>query len=92
MPAWVDEEPATAPGDSFYMQAFWDLSTERQLGFTVGPIPVSRIHSYPGVRHMSPAMMWMFESVIRAMDSAYRDWAESERDKANKKKPKGQDR
>ncbi len=70
--------------DSYYIQAFWDLSTERQLGFTVGPIPQSAIQRYPGVDQLSPAMMVLFKTVIRSMDSTYRDWAESERKRAQK--------
>ena len=84
-PAWLDEQPSSQASDSFYMQAFWDLSTERQLGFTVGPIPESAIQRYYGVKGMSPAMMVLFKTVIRAMDQTYRDWAESERKKAQKK-------
>lgn len=83
-PKWVEEEPLSAPGDEFFLKAFWDLSTERQLGFTVGPIPASKIRSYRGAKGFSPAMMDLFESVIRAMDGAYLEWAESERKKANK--------
>lgn len=83
-PAWLEEEPPCQAGDAYYMQAFWDLSTERQLGFTVGPIPESAIQRYPGVEYLSPAMMALFKAVIRSMDSTYRDWAESERKKAQK--------
>lgn len=84
-PQWVEEEPLGMPSDIFYMQAFWDLSTERQLGFTVGPIPASSIYRYPGAQGLSPAMMCLFEAVIRKMDETYRDWAESERKKAQKR-------
>lgn len=84
IPSWVDEEPEGMAADSYYMQAFWDLSTERQLGFTVGPIPQSAIQRYPGVDQLSPAMMALFKAVITDMDSTYRDWAESERKKAQK--------
>ncbi len=84
-PSWLDEEPFSLTGDAFYMQAFWDLSTERQLGFTVGPIPESAIQRYPGVECMSPAMIVLFKTVIRSMDQTYREWAESERKKAQKK-------
>ena len=69
----------------FYLQSFWELSTERQLGFTVGPIPDSAIRVYGSAQHLSPAMMVLFKTVMRSMDSTYRDWAESERQKSQKK-------
>lgn len=81
----MEEEPFSESGDWFYMQAFWDLSTERQLGFTVGPIPESAIRRYPGVEDLSPAMMVLFQTVIRRMDQTYREWAEIERKRAQKK-------
>lgn len=84
-PEWLEDEPCQEDWDAFYMQAFWDLSTERQLGFTVGPIPTSSIYRYPGANGFSPAMMALFVRVIQVMDSTYREWAESERKKAQKK-------
>ncbi len=84
-PDWIEDEPVKMWSDGFYMKAFHELSTERQLGFTVGPIPMSAIRSYPGLEALSPAMIVLFETVIQRMDSTYRDWAESERKKANKK-------
>jgi hypothetical protein len=84
VPAWVDEEPDAEPGDSFYMESFWELSTERQLGFTVGPIPITAIHFYAGVKGLPSSMMGLFEAVIRAMDQTYLKWAEETRKKAAK--------
>ena len=83
-PGWLEEQPQQESGDGFYLQSFWELSTERQLGFTVGPIPESAIRMYGGAHHLSPVMMVVFKAVIRSMDSTYRDWAESERKKAQK--------
>ena len=73
-------------GDGFYLEAFWELSTERQIGCTLGPIPVSAIRRYHGAEGMSYAMMSLFLEVIRALDETYREWGESERKKANKRK------
>lgn len=89
IPSWLDDEPEEMPMDAYYMQAFWDLSTERQLGFTVGPIPRSAIQRYPGVEYLSLAMRVLFKAVIAAMDQTYCEWAESERKKAQKKNDSG---
>ena len=83
-PSWLDEEPSSLPGDWFYMQAFWELSTERQLGFTVGPIPYTSVHLYGCQKGLSSSMMALFEATIRAMDQTYLKWAETARKKANK--------
>ena len=64
------------------MRAFWDLSTERQLGFTVGPIPVSAIQDYASAKGLPSYMMVLFESVIRAMDKVYLESAEKARKKS----------
>ena len=42
-PSWYEEEPDCPPGLDYYMKAFWQLSTERSIGFSVGPIPASKI-------------------------------------------------
>jgi hypothetical protein len=52
-----------------YWQSFWELSTDRHIGMTSGPIPWSSIYKYlsanPG------ADLGIFLPIIRAMDEAY---------------------
>ena len=48
---------------------FWRLSTERQFGFRVGPIPASRIEAHVEGWLMEDAQM--FEHCIREMDEVY---------------------
>lgn len=48
---------------------FWRLSTERQIGFGVGPIPASAIDKHVAGWGYEDA--GMFEICIRAMDRAY---------------------
>lgn len=63
------EPPEILEGFGGWYEDFWRLSTERQIGFGVGPIPASAID-----RHVSG---WgyedieTFEACIRAMDGAY---------------------
>jgi len=40
------DHPEVEPHLTWLWSAFWELSTERQLGMVVGPIPVSKIREY----------------------------------------------
>lgn len=57
------------PGALPWWDAFWELSTERQIGMAEGPIPASAIHEE--ARGLSLDEMHGFRRVIRAMDAAY---------------------
>lgn len=53
----------------FYLSAFYELSTSRQMGMAVGPIPFEAIDRYAtryGVRNFE-----RFRSLIRALDNAW---------------------
>jgi len=54
---------------------FWKLSTERQIGFGVGPIPASAIERHTIGWILEDADM--FEHCIREMDEVYRAKANS---------------
>jgi hypothetical protein len=84
-PTWLEEAPDAWSGDSFYMKAFWDLSTERAIGFTIGPIPWQAIRLYASANGLPQYMMRLFESVIRAMDEVYMQHAEETRKKSQSK-------
>lgn len=56
--------------ESHYWSAFWDLSTERQLGAAgAGPIPWSAINAY--TMNYGTLQKNIFKNVIRGMDAAY---------------------
>lgn len=61
-------------GDEFYMRAFWNLSSERQFGHAIGPIPWSKIIDYGERRNLDDTMMDVFEHVLRELDEAYLKW------------------
>ena len=61
-------------GDVFYIRAFWELSSERQFGHAIGPIPWSKIVSYGERRKLDDAMMDVFETVVRELDESYLKW------------------
>lgn len=86
LPSWIEDEPEYFPGDVFYLKAFWELSTERQIGFAPGPIPGSAIQEYARQKGLESYMMDMFTAVIRGLDTTYLKEAEEARKKAAKKK------
>jgi hypothetical protein len=56
------------------MRAFWNLSSERQFGHAIGPIPWSKIIDYGERRNLDDTMMDVFEHVLRELDEAYLKW------------------
>jgi hypothetical protein len=67
--------------------AFWDLTTDRQIGFATGPIPWSAIDRY-AARYRIPDFD-RFSELIRAMDATYLEHIEEERQKAKEKNGNG---
>ena len=57
--------PPVVPGFEHWIDAFYDLSTDRQLGQVIGPIPDASI-----VRHPENVYR-LFKRCIRAMDDVY---------------------
>lgn len=53
------------------LEAFRDLSTERDCSWSLGPIPWSAINAWGRSRGMAGGVLRGFERVIRAMDDAY---------------------
>lgn len=49
-------------------EAFWELSTERQIGMSAGPIPVSKIRKHAAEVGLS---QFAFKRIATAMDQAY---------------------
>lgn len=64
-------EPKMLPGASEWLAAFFDLSTERSFGFSVGPIPSRAIRAWP----VDPSEADLFYRCVRAMDRVYLDHA-----------------
>lgn len=85
----MDEEPAVHRGDDFYLRAFWELSSERQFGHAIGPIPWSKIVQYGERRKLDDAMMLVFEHVMRILDEAYLRWQRDDQERRiEQNKPK----
>ena len=53
------------------MKSFHDLSTERSVGMSLGPIPWSKIVQYADRYQLEPDVTEAFIDIIRTMDVAY---------------------
>jgi hypothetical protein len=71
IPERIANAPTLDAGMDFFISAFFELSTERQLGFGEGPIPISAIHAYCRHYEMDDDEEHEFVSCIRALDGAY---------------------
>lgn len=61
-----------AAEELFYWDAFWELSSERQLVMGgVGPIPGSKIREFAAIEGVEGEIFHMFRRVIRAMDMVF---------------------
>ena len=63
------------PGYDGWYNDFWELGTDRSIGFSVGPIPAASIARH--VAGWDEADALIFRRVIRAMDEVYLRHAEN---------------
>lgn len=82
LPEWYRDCPELEPWDTFYTNAFWRLSTERAVGFSMGAIPHSKVVEYGYEHGLNPATMQLLEVVIRRMDETYLEWSSSQQSRA----------
>lgn len=60
------------PGGREILDAFFELSTDRQLGFSEGPIPFTAIDAYARRAGVDgPDEFMQLRRLIRALDHAY---------------------
>ena len=81
-PSWWSQEPLIVPQLDWLLNAYHELSTERQIGFQCGPIPVSRIRE-TGMRILGEdsIMIEPFTAIIRILDAAFLEYSEAQRKK-----------
>ena len=81
------EEPPLYPGDDFFLTAFYQLSSCRQVTDSfLGQIPWYVIIKYAETRELEPDVSIAFEHIISEMDTEYIKW---QRKKQDALKPKG---
>ena len=66
------DRPEVEPHLAWLWSAFWELGTERQLGMSIGPIPVSKIREYlRDEMDLAGAEYDRAKAIIRKVDDAY---------------------
>lgn len=75
------------PGAEEWLSAFWALSTDRQIGMTVGPVPEASIDRWIDRNSLDDDDEDAFRGAIRAMDRIYLDHVDS-KDEPGKAKSK----
>lgn len=81
-PAAIAEKPILEWWDSYYLDAFYLLSSSRSIGMSEGYIPISEILAYG--KHLGEEDMDKFIKIIRACDGAYLAYRHKESDKTGK--------
>lgn len=88
LPEWYLDEPEIIPADAFYLKAFYDLSTCRQAGMGLGPIPWRDIKEYALFYKLDDDIIEAFVDIIMDMDRAYLEMKSEELENSKPKKPK----
>lgn len=81
LPEWYLDEPQLQIGDHFYITAFSDLNSCRQVGMGVGEIPWDKVIEYGRYKGLDDTMMEVFRIIMKEMDRAFLRWQDKERDK-----------
>lgn len=92
LPEWYLKEPVLVDGDYFYLKAFSELSTGRQIGAMggVGPISWRDLRDFASEAGLEPDVAAGFYIVMRSMDDAYLEYqAEESRKKSGEKGKRG---
>jgi hypothetical protein len=84
LPDFIKNEPELLPGLDVFLNSFWDLSTCRQMGMGLGPIPWTSIENYANILGGDESFREDFHKYIRRMDGEYLSWASE----SSKVKPK----
>ncbi|MHA1859165.1 MAG: phage tail assembly chaperone [Candidatus Thorarchaeota archaeon] len=74
IPSFARNEPGIYPQDMFFLSAFGELSTCRQIGMAAGPIPWRDIIEFARFSELDESLLDMFVRVIRTMDNVYLEW------------------
>lgn len=73
--------PEILPGYEPWVDAFWDASTERQIGMGIGLVPISAIESAAArIGIEDPDEFERFKGAMRAMDRVWLDEVRKETD------------
>jgi len=66
------DRPEVEPHLTWLWNAFWELGTERQLGMSIGPIPISKIREHlRDEMDLAGAEYDRAKAILRKVDDAY---------------------
>lgn len=74
LPEWAHNVPDITEADVFYLKAFYDLTSCREVGMGLGPIPWRDIYTYAIYAGFENDLYDHFIQVIREMDAGYLEW------------------
>ena len=78
--------PELLPGLDHWLELFWELSTDRQIGMSVGPIPSASIDRAIQTSGIGEHESDLFRHCIRQADKAYLEIAAlDEKERARRK-------
>lgn len=81
-PEFLRDVPLLLEHDQFYLDAFWQMSTCRQSGWSIGPIPWDAVVRFAEFVGLDTEMFPVFLSVTRALDSAFLEWMKKRKSSA----------
>lgn len=81
LPDWYLDEPVLIHGEQFFINAFWLLNTERNVGMDLGEIPWSKIVKYGRHCQLDRDMIDILVYVVRELDGAYLGWEKKQAEK-----------
>lgn len=71
LPASIQNAPELWPGLEIWHTAFWELCSERDVGWGLGPIPGSEVRSWGREYGLDAEQLDDLQFYIRAMDHTY---------------------
>lgn len=86
IPDAIANRPELAFGLEWYLTAFYELGTDRPIGFGPGPIPGSAIREFALWYGVSPDEYDDFNYLIRELDGEWLKWAAKQ---VERQKPSG---
>lgn len=84
-PQWYEDEPYLSPGQDWFIKAFWECDSERQVGMGLGRIPRSAVRAYGSDAGLDEAMIGITWTLVQGLDSVYLQWVAAEQEKSSKR-------
>lgn len=83
------EAPALLLGLEWFYNVFLELSTDRAIGMTMGPIPAASIDRVIQAEQLNEDEAEYFRACMRGMDNAFLKYEAEKADKARETTPTG---